>query len=202
MEHERRRVVITGMGALSALGGSVRATCEAMAAGRSGVRRLERFDSSGLPVRIGAEVVDFDPVEMFGRRRAKHLDRVAQLSLAATVEAVEAAKLDVAACPDRVGVIYATGIGGLQSLTDGVGVLRDRGAEWVSPYTLPMAIPNMAAGLISIEIGATGYTTCIVTACAASAQAIGEGADQIRLGRADAMVVGGAEAALTEVGLA
>jgi 3-oxoacyl-[acyl-carrier-protein] synthase II len=101
-----------------------------------------------------------------------------------------------------VGVVYATGIGGLSSITDGIGVLRTRGAEWISPYTLPMTLPNLAAGMIAMEHGATGYNSCTVTACAASAHAIGEGADQIRLGRADAMIVGGAEAAVTEVGMA
>jgi 3-oxoacyl-[acyl-carrier-protein] synthase II len=202
MVHQQRRVVITGMGALSAVGAGVDATWSSLVAGRSGVRALQGFDASHLPVRIGAEVVDFDPVAVFGKRRARHLDRVTQMSLAASTEAVEASKLDVAAAPDRVGVVYATGIGGLQSITDGIGVLRDRGPEWISPYVLPMTLPNMAAGMIAMEHGATGYNSCTVTACAASAHAIGAGADQIRLGRLDAVIVGGAEAAVTEVGMA
>ncbi|MCU4185890.1 beta-ketoacyl-ACP synthase II [Acidiferrimicrobium sp. IK] len=202
MRSERRRVVVTGMGALSALGTSAEATWDAMVAGRSGVAPIAGFDASGLAVRIAAEVRGFDPVAHFGKRRARHLDRNVQLALAATAEAVDASKLDIAAAPERVGVIYGTGIGGLGSLTDGVGVLRDRGPEWVSPYTLPMTLANMAAGLIAMQHGATGYNSCTVTACAASAQAIGEGADQIRLGRADAMICGGCEAAVGEVGIA
>lgn len=197
-----RRVVITGLGAISALGGGVEAIWEALVAGRGGVRSIGSFDASRLGVRIAAEVPDFDPVAVFGKRRARHLDRVVQLALVATAEAMEASKLDVAAAPDRVGVIYGTGIGGLGSLVDGVGVLTARGPEWVSPYTLPMTLPNMAAGMIAMEYGATGYNSCTVTACAASAQAIGEGVDQIRLGRADAMICGGAEAAVNEVGMA
>jgi 3-oxoacyl-[acyl-carrier-protein] synthase II len=202
MRNEGRRVVVTGMGALSALGASAEATWAGMVAGRSGIAPIANFDASALAVRIAGEVPGFDPVAAFGKRKARHLDRFVQLALAATAEAMESSKLDVAAAPDRVGVIYGTGIGGLRSLTDGVGVLRDRGPEWVSPYTLPMTLPNMAAGLIAMEYGATGYNSCTVTACAASAQAIGEGVDQIRLGRADAMICGGSEAAVTDVGIA
>lgn len=195
-------MVVTGTGAICALGAGVEATWGALVAGRSGVRPIAGFDASGLPVRIAAEVVDLDADATFGRRRARHLDRVSQLALVATAEALEASKLDVRAAPDRVGVVYGTGIGGLGSLTDGIGVLRQRGAEWISPYTLPMTLPNLSAGLIAMEHGATGYNSCTVTACAASAHAIGEGFDQIRLGRADAMICGGSEAAVTEVGVA
>ncbi len=202
MGRERRRVVVTGMGALSALGTSAEETWDGLITGRSGVGAITAFDASRLTVRIAAEVPGFDPVATFGRRRARHLDRNVQLALAATAEALEASKLDVAAAPERVGVIYGTGIGGLTSLADGIGVLRNRGPEWVSPYTLPMALANMAAGLIAMEHGATGYNSCTVTACAASAQAIGEGADQIRLGRVDAMICGGCESAVGEVGIA
>ena len=202
MRNEVRRVVVTGMGAVSALGTSADATWEAMAAGRSGIGPISSFDASGLAVRIAGEVPGFDPVAIFGKRRARHLDRNVQMALAATAEAMEASKLDVAADPARVGVIYGTGIGGLNSLAEGIGVLRQRGPEWVSPYTLPMTLPNMAAGLIAMEYGATGYNSCTVTACAASAQAVGEGADQIRLGRVDAVIVGGCEAAVGEVGIA
>ena len=202
MRNEGRRVVVTGMGALSALGLGAEATWDGLVAGRSGVGPITAFDASALSVRIAAEVPGFDPAAHFGKRRARHLDRNVQLALAATAEAVEVSKLDIASAPARVGVIYGTGIGGLGSLTDGVGVLRDRGPEWVSPYTLPMTLANMAAGLIAMEYGATGYNSCTVTACAASAQAIGEGADQIRLGRVDAMICGGCEAAVGEVGIA
>lgn len=198
----QRRVVVTGVGVVSGLGIGAADTWRGMVAGRSGVTPISLFDPTGLSVRFAAQVPGFDPGALFGRRRARHLDRVVQLALAATAEAVEDSKLDIGVAPERVGVIYGTGIGGLGSLADGVGVLLDRGPEWVSPYTLPMTLPNMAAGLIAMEHGATGYNSCTVTACAASAQAIGEGADQIRLGRADAMICGGAEAAVNRVGIA
>jgi 3-oxoacyl-[acyl-carrier-protein] synthase II len=173
-----------------------------MVAGRSGVGPITLFDASGLPVRIAAEVSGFDGAERFGRRRARHLDRVVQFALGATAEALEQSKLDVAGDPHRVGVVYGTGIGGIRSLEDGMGVLSARGPEWISPYTLPMMLPNMVAGQVAMEWGARGYNSCTVTACAASAQAIGEAFDLIRMGRADAMICGGSEAAVCEISVA
>jgi 3-oxoacyl-[acyl-carrier-protein] synthase II len=197
-----RRVVVTGAGAVTGLGETLDATWDAMVAGRSGVRPITLFDASDVPVRIAAEVPGFDAVARFGKRRARHLDRVVQLALTATAEALEHAKLDVAGDPERVGVIYGTGIGGIHSIEDGLITLHDRGAEWVNPYALPMTLANMAAGQVAMEWGATGYNSCTVTACTASAQAIGEGYDQIRLGRADAMICGGSEAPITKIGVA
>lgn len=193
---------MTGIGALSPLGLSAESTWEAMVAGRSGVGPITRFDASDLDVRIAAEVKDFDPVATFGKRRARHLDRMVQLALASVAEAIESSKLDPAPNPERAGVIFGTGIGGIGSLTDGVHTMRDRGPQWVSPYVLPMTIPNMASGEIAMEWGLRGPNSCTVTACAASAHAIAAGADLIRLGRADAMVCGGAEAAVVPVGVA
>ena len=174
----------------------------AVVAGRSGVGPITLFDPDGFPVRIAAEVPGFDAEAVFGRRRARHLDRVTQLALVATGEAMESAKLDVGADPDRVGVVFGTGIGGIRSLEEGMAVLNERGPDWVSPYTLPMMIPNMVAGQIAMEWGIRGYSSCTVTACSASAQAIGEGLDLIRAGRADAVVCGGSEAPITRVAVA
>ncbi|MGI8491365.1 MAG: beta-ketoacyl-ACP synthase II [Acidimicrobiales bacterium] len=197
-----RRVVVTGMGVISPLGSNVESTWESMVAGRSGVGPISLFDTEGFAVRIAGEVDGFDAVEHFGKRRARHLDRVVQLALVATKEAIEHAKLDIATDPHRVGVVYGTGIGGLQSLEEGMDTLSRRGPEWVNPYTLPMMIPNMAAGQISMEWGIRGYSSCTATACSASTQAIGESLDLIRMGRADAMICGGSEAPITRVGLA
>jgi 3-oxoacyl-[acyl-carrier-protein] synthase II len=197
-----RRVVVTGVGVVSALGATTEATWNGMIAGRSGVRLVGGFETADLPVRIGAQIEDFDADSVFGKRRARHLDRVVQLALVATNEAVEQAKLDIAADPHRVGVVYGTGIGGLATLEQGVTTLIERGPNWVNPYLLPMLIPNMAAGEIAMEWGIRGHNSCTVTACSASAQAIGESFDLIRLGRADAVVCGGSEAAITRLGLA
>ncbi len=164
-----RRVVVTGVGAVSPLGLTVASTWAGVVAGRSGVGPITRFDPHGYPVRIAAEVSGLEPEALFGRRRARHLDRVSQLALVATAEAMEAAKLDVGADPERVGVVFGTGIGGIQSLEEGLAVLNERGPDWVSPYTLPMMIPNMVAGEVAMEWGIRGYSSCTVTACSASA---------------------------------
>jgi 3-oxoacyl-[acyl-carrier-protein] synthase II len=197
-----RRVVVTGIGAVSPLGLTVASTWEGLVAGRSGVGPVTRFDPDGYPVRIAAEVPGFEPEAWFGRRRARHLDRVTQLALVATAEALETAKLDVGADPERVGVVFGTGIGGIRSLEEGLAVLNERGPDWVSPYTLPMMIPNMVAGEIALEWGIRGHSSCPVTACSASATAIGEALDVIRAGRADAVVCGGSEAPITCVAVA
>ncbi len=197
-----RKVVVTGVGAVSPLGLTVADTWAAMVAGAAGVGPITLFDADEFAVRIAAEASGFDPVQTFGKRRARHLDRVVQLALTASSEAIEASKLDVAAVSDRAAVVYGTGIGGIGTLEEGTQVLATRGPDWVNPYTLPMMIPNMAAGQIAMEWGLRGYSSCPVTACSASAQAIGEGCDLIRLGRADVVVCGGAEAAITRVGIA
>src|SRR5580658_1690219 len=199
---DNRRVVVTGVGAVSPLGLDVERTWQSVIAGRSGVSTITAFDAKDSPVRIAAEVDGFDAVAVFGRRRARHLDRVVQLALVATKEAIEASKLDVATAPERIGVVYASGIGGIRTLEDGIRVLVGRGADWVNPYVVPMMIPNMAAGEIAMEWQLLGYNCCTVTACSASAHAIGTAFDAIRLGRADAMVCGGSEAAVTPVGIA
>jgi 3-oxoacyl-[acyl-carrier-protein] synthase II len=199
---ENRRVVVTGVGAVSPLGLDVEQTWQAVVAGQSGVTAITAFDARRSSVRIAAEVHDFDAGSTFGRRRARHLDRVVQLALVATKEAIEASKLDVAASSERTGVVYASGIGGIKTLEDGIRTLVNRGPEWVNPYVVPMMIPNMAAGEIAMEWQLLGYNCCTVTACSASAHAIGTAFDAIRLGRADAMVCGGSEAAVTPVGIA
>jgi 3-oxoacyl-[acyl-carrier-protein] synthase II len=197
-----RRVVVTGIGAISSLGHTWESTWDGMLSGRSGIAAVTGFESADLPVRIAGQVQDFDAASVFGKRQARHLDRTVQLALVATREALEQSKLIVGADPQRVGVVYGTGIGGIRTLEEGAATMLQRGAEWMNPYMLPMMIPNMAAGQIAMEWGIRGYSSCTVTACSASAQAIGESFDVIRLGRADAMVCGGAEAAVTRLALA
>ncbi|MGC8511646.1 MAG: beta-ketoacyl-ACP synthase II [Acidimicrobiales bacterium] len=196
-----RRVVVTGIGLVSPLGLDVESSWRGLLAGRSGVGRITQFDASDYPVRIAAEVDGFDGAAVFGRRRARHLDRVSQLALVAAAEAIEGAKLDVSGASDRVGTVWGTGIGGIRSLEDGLDVLNERGPEWVNPYTLAMMIPNMVAGNVAMEWGIRGYSGCTVTACAASNHALGESLDLIRAGRVDAVVCGGAESPVTRVGV-
>jgi len=199
---DNRRVVVTGVGAVSPLGLDVEQTWQGLVAGRSGVGRITAFDAHRSSVRIAAELPGFDAAATFGRRRARHLDRVVQIALVATKEAIESSKLDVASAAERIGVVYGSGIGGISTLEEGIRTLVNRGPEWVNPYVVPMMIPNMAAGEIAMEWQLLGYNCCTVTACSASAHAIGTAFDAIRLGRADAMVCGGSEAAVTPVGIA
>ncbi len=198
----RRRVVVTGIGVVSPLGLDAASTWEALASGRSGVGKISLFDAGDYPVRIAAELPGFEPETVFGRRRARHLDRVGQMALVAAGEAVAASGMDVSAGSERVGTVWGTGIGGIRSLEDGMDVLNERGPDWVNPYLLPMMIPNMVAGNVSMEFGLRGYSTCLVTACSASAHAVGESLDLIRAGRVDAVVCGGSEAPITRVGVA
>ena len=202
MSEHRRRVVVTGTGVVTPIGMDVEATWEAMLAGRSGVAPITSFDPSDLPVRFAAEVRGLDPAAHFGVRDARRLDRFAQLGLVAARQALAESGLDVSVAPDRGGVVFGAGLGGIATLVEQVGVLAERGPKRVSPFLIPMMMANMVTGQIAIETGARGPSSCTVTACAASATAIGEAADLIRLGRADAVVAGGAEAAVTPVCLA
>ena len=202
MGEHPRRVVVTGTGAVTPLGANVDQTWAGMLAGRSGVDRIASFDPSDLPVCFAGEVRDLDPAVHFDVRDARRLDRFAQLGLIAARQAVVQSGLDTSAAPDRVGVVFGSGLGGITTLVEQVGVLADRGPRRVSPFLVPMMMANMVTGRIAIETGARGPSSCPVTACAASATAIGEATDLIRLGRADAVVAGGAEAAVTPLCMA
>ena len=196
-----RRVVVTGLGAVTPLGLDVASTWEALLAGRSGVGPIEAFDASPLSARIAAEVGDFDPETYLDRREARRLDRYDQLFYAATHQALADAGLsytedDPAA--HRAGVAVGSGVGGLITIQDEIGVMRERGPNRVSPFAIPRVISNMAAGVVSIDFNLFGPNVCSVTACAASANAIGDAAEIIKRGAADVMVAGGAEAAICE----
>jgi len=197
-----RRVVVTGAGAVSPLGLTAKESWDGLLAGRSGVATIEAFDPTDFPVRIAAEVAGFDAAAVFGRRRARHLDRFAQFALVAAREALGQSGLEVAADPFRVGVVFGSGIGGIATLEEQIHLLRAEAPDRVSPYMCPMMIPNMAAGEIAMETGAMGPNSCTVTACAASATAIGDAYELIRSGRADAVIAGGAEAVITPICIA
>jgi 3-oxoacyl-[acyl-carrier-protein] synthase II len=173
-----------------------------MVAGRSGVAPIALFDATGLAVRIAAEVKGFEPETHFGRKEARRIDRFAQLAVVAARQAVADSGLEVGAEAERVGVVFGSGLGGLASIEEGVRVMGARGPSRVSPFMLPMMIPNMAAAQIAIDIGARGPISCTVTACAASANAIGDALEAVRRGRADIVVAGGAEASVTPIGIA
>jgi len=192
-------VVVTGLGATTPLGGDVTSTWSAMLAGTSGVRRLTDKWVESVPVKIAAPAA-VDPVEVVGRVQARRMDRCEQLAMVAAREAwADAGSPTVD--PWRLGVAVTSGIGGIGSTLAAYDTLRDKGWNRISPYTVPMLMPNGAAGWISIELGAKAGAHALVSACASGAEAIGYGIDMIRSGRADVVVAGGAEAAIMALNL-
>ena len=197
-----RRVVITGLGAVTPLGNDVETSWRKLIAGESGAAEITAFDHSDFGVHFACELKDFEPTDWIERKQARRMDRFAQMILAAARQAEADSGVDIAADPDRAGASIATGIGGLKSFQDCYDVLRDRGPDRVSPFSIPCIIPNMGAGWVSIQLGTKGPLTSQCTACAASNMAIGDGLDAIRIGRADVMFCGGTEAPITPVGVA
>jgi 3-oxoacyl-[acyl-carrier-protein] synthase II len=198
----RRRVVVTGLGALTPLGNDVETTWRSLLAAECGAGPITQFDATDFPVQFACEVKDFDPAQWIDRKQARRMDRFAQLIVAAARQAETDAGLDIASEPERIGASIATGIGGLKSYQDCYDTLRDRGPDRVNPFAIPAIIPNMGAGWVSMELGTKGPLSSQCTACAASNMAIGDGTDAIRLGRADVMLCGGTEAAINKVGIA
>src|SRR5919201_956974 len=198
----RRRVVITGMGAVTPLGNDVETTWQNLLAGESGAAEITQFDASDYFVHFACEVKDFDPSQWIERKQARRMDRFAQLILAAARQAEADSGIDIAADADRIGASIATGIGGIKSFQDCYDTLLERGPDRVNPFAIPCIIPNMGAGWVSMELGTRGPLSSECTACAASNMAIGQGLDDIRLGRADVMLCGGTEAAVNKVGIA
>src|SRR3954449_10161806 len=198
----RRRVVITGVGAVTPLGNDVDTTWRNLLAGESGAGEITQFDSTDYFVHFACEVKGFDPAQYIERKQARRMDRFAQLILAAARQAEQDSGLEIASEADRVGASVATGIGGIKSFQDCYDTLITRGPDRVNPFAIPCIIPNMGAGWVSMELGTRGPLSSECTACAASNMAIGAGLDDIRLGRADVMLCGGTESAINQVGIA
>jgi len=196
-----RRVVVTGLGPVTSIGEGKDAFWEGLSSARSGICRVDdRIDLEGIDVRIGAPVPEFVPQDYINPKKARRLDRSSQLALASAKLAVEDAKLDSSAYdPDRIGVVAGTGIGGLQTFEENFKILNDKGPRRISPFFVPRMMPNALSGEISIAFGLRGANFGVVSACASSAHAIGAAADLIRVGRADGMVAGGAEAVMLRI---
>ena len=199
-----RRVVVTGLGLITSLGQKVPTFWQRLLAGESGISRVERFDVSAFPVRIAGEVRDFDPEAHLDKREARHLDRFAQMAVAAAIQAVNDAGLDLKnlADPFRAGAIVGSGIGGLAEFEEQHSRLLEKGPTRVSPFMVPKLMINAAAGQISIFYGIKGPNSGVANACASANNAIGQAFWIIKDGEADIMVTGGSEAALTPLGLA
>jgi 3-oxoacyl-[acyl-carrier-protein] synthase II len=198
----RRRVVITGLGAVTPLGADVESTWDGLVAGRSGAGEITQFDSTDYAVHFACEVKDFDPTQYIDRKQARRMDRFAHLIVAAARQAEADSGISIESESDRVGAAIATGIGGLKAFQDCHSELLERGPDRVNPFSIPEIIPNMGAAWVSMQLGTQGPLSSQCTACAASNMAIGDGLDAIRLGRADVMLCGGTEAPVTEVGIA
>jgi 3-oxoacyl-[acyl-carrier-protein] synthase II len=200
-ENGRRRVVITGLGAVTPLGNDAETFWENLTAGKSGAAEITAFDHSPFLVHFGCELKDFDPTKWIEKRTARRMDRFAQMILAAARMAEEDSGIQIEPETERIGVSVATGIGGLQSFQDCYDTPLERGPDRVNPFSIPAIIPNMGAAWVSMELGTRGPLSAQCTACAASNMAIGEALDAIRLGRADVMLAGGTEAGITPVGI-
>jgi 3-oxoacyl-[acyl-carrier-protein] synthase II len=198
----RRRVVVTGLGAVTPLGKNPTVSWENLIAGRSGAGEITQFDASEYAVTFACEASEFDPTEYIDHKQARRMDRFAQMIVSAARQAEADSGIDIANESARVGAAIATGIGGLKSFQDCYDTLKDRGPDRVNPFSIISIIPNLGAGWVSIELGTRGPLTSQCTACAASNMAIGDGLDAIRLGRADVMLCGGTEAPITRVGIA
>ena len=194
----KKRVVITGIGAITPLGNSVNTFWENIKKGTCGITEISRFDTENFDVRIAAEVKDFDPQNYMDKKEARRMDRYTQFSMAAAHMAIKHAELDLNKVnPERMGVILGSGIGGIETLEKQADVLSTKGSRRVSPFFIPMMIANMAAGQISISLGAKGVNTTIVTACASATNAIGEAFRTIKGGYADVIITGGSESPIT-----
>ena len=194
----QRRVVVTGMGVLSSIGLTVKEFWNAAMEGKSGISRITRFDTSQFDVQIAGELKGFDPLTYIGRKEARRMDLFTQYGICATLAAAQDAQLDLSKSdPERIGVIYGSGIGGIGTFEEQHTNLLQKGPRRISPFFIPMMIADMSAGQISIVLGLKGPNYTTISACASATHAIGEAFRTIRQGDADVMITGGAEAAIT-----
>ncbi|MBQ4898901.1 beta-ketoacyl-ACP synthase II [Paenibacillus sp. Marseille-P2973] len=200
----KHRVVVTGMGAVTALGHDLETFWSNLTSGKSGVSLIESFDVSEYPTQIAASVKDFNPEDYIERKEARKMDRFVQFAVAAATSALKDSGLNIAeqADPERVGVMIGSGIGGLGTWEDQHNILLQKGPKRVSPFFIPMMIANMASGHVSILFGAKGPNSTAVTACATGTHSIGDSYKLIQRGDADVMICGGAEATIRPTGLA
>lgn len=201
---KNKRIVVTGMGAITPLGNDVASFWDGLISGRSGIRRVEAFETDGYPCKVGGEVLGFDPGDYMDPKDAKRNDRYTQFAVAASRMAMENARLKAADLEDpvRFGCIVGSGIGGLDTIEKQTFRLWENGPRRVSPFMIPMLIGNMASGVVAIEFGAMGPNYGVVSACATASHAIGDCLRIMRAGEADVMLAGGSEASITRIGFA
>ena len=196
----KNRVVVTGLGAISPLGLDVASTWESVVAGKSGVGPITRFDASQHETKFAAEVKGFDPEAALGRKDARRMDRFVQFAVVTTEQALKDSKLEINdANRDRIGALIGTGIGAVATFANEADTLREKGPRRVSPFLIPMILPDTAPGQVAIHFGVRGPNLAVTSACATGTNAIGEAVQMIRRGAADVMIAGGTEAALTSL---
>ena len=198
-----QRVVVTGLGAVTPIGNNVADYWSGLTSGRNGVALISLFDASRHACQFAAEVKDFDPTGFIEPKEAKRWDRYCKFGVVAAKQALADSGLEITeANADRIGVSIGSGVGGLLTMETQAHVLEGKGPGRVSPFTVPMMIPNMATGLAAIALGAKGPSSAVATACAAGSNAIGDAFRLLQMGKADAMICGGAESAITPLGVA
>ena len=198
----KRRVVVTGLGAVTPLGIGAEKTWKALCAGKSGIGRISRFDTTNFQTKIAGEVKDFDPEDFLDKKQVRRMDSFVHYCMASTIMAMEDSKLEVAnQNAERIGVLIGTGLGGLPTLEKNHTLLLEGGPKKISPFFIPMMIANMAPGQVAIHFGIKGPNICVVTACAAGSHAIGDSYKIIQRGDADIMVTGGTEATITPLNI-
>ena len=194
---ENRRVVVTGLGAITPVGNNVKDTWESLKSGKNGIGPITLFDTEKFKAKLGAEVKDFDPIEYMEVNETLRTDRYVQFAVAAAAQAVEESGIVGTVSPEKFSVQFGTGIGGITTFENEHTKLMEKGPRRVSPLFVPMMIANMAAGMIAIKHDCRGSAQPSVTACASGSNAIGEAMRMIRHGYADACITGGAEAAIS-----
>jgi 3-oxoacyl-[acyl-carrier-protein] synthase II len=199
----RKRVVVTGLGTISPLGNDVDSLWHGLVAGKSGADYITHYDTSNHKTKFAAQVKGFDGAALFGAREVRRIDRFAQFALAAAMQAVEDAGLEITDDNrDRIGCVIGSGIGGINTLFEQVQVYNERGPSRVSPFLVPMMIPDTAGGMVAIHLGVRGPNLAVVTACATGTNAVGEAAEIIRRGQADVILAGGSEAGVIPIAMA
>lgn len=200
---DKRRVVVTGLGAVTPLGNDVETTWKGIIEGKSGIGPLTRVNAEEYPAKVAAQINDFNPESFMDRKDARKMDRFTQYAVASAQMAVEDAKLTITdENAHRIGVWIGSGIGGMETFEEQYEIFQKRGYRRVSPFFVPMLIPDMATGQVSITLGAKGFNSCTVTACATGTNSIGDAFKVIQRGDADAMITGGAEAPITKMSVA
>ena len=198
-----REVVVTGIGMISPVGNTIDDSWDNLINGNSGIDIIQSFDPSDLETKIAGEIKNFDPIELIGKKEARRMDRFSQLALVAGKEALNSAQLTIDETNEnRVSVMITSGIGGIITLSEQINVMRDKGSSRISPFLVPMMLPDMASGQVSMKLGAKGPNFAVVSACASGGDSIGIASEFIKLNRADIVLAGGSEAAVCPKGIA